>query len=145
MNRLIAMGEVRLSLRLIAKQPILSATIILALATGICMVMIGVTFRDMIVNGKLPYAAGDRFARLVAFDRDGDRVDPDVERYHAFRDRATSFEHVGAAIDRSFTVARSSRSGPRWVRRGRVSSASCSSKRCCWDRSPLRLGPAPPS
>jgi hypothetical protein len=34
MNLPIAMAEVRLSLRLIAKQPILSATIILALATG---------------------------------------------------------------------------------------------------------------
>ena len=32
MNRLISVGEVRLGLRLIAKQPILSATIFLALA-----------------------------------------------------------------------------------------------------------------
>src|SRR5262245_38654165 len=105
MNRLISIGEVRLGLRLIAKQPILSATIILALATGICLVMIGFTFRDVIVNGTLPYQAGDRFARFIAFDRDGDRIDPDIERYHAFRDRSTSFEHVGTAIARSFTVA----------------------------------------
>ena len=47
MNRLISIGEVRLGLRLIAKQPIMSATIILALATGICLVMIGFTFRDV--------------------------------------------------------------------------------------------------
>ena len=105
MNRLISIGEVRLSLRLIAKQPILSATIILALATGICLAMIGFTFRDVLLNHTLPYAAGDRFARLIAFDPEGDPIDPDLERYHAFRDRATSFAHVGAAIDRSFTVA----------------------------------------
>jgi len=67
--------------------------------------MIGFTFWDVVVNSTLPYEAGDRFARLLAFDRDGDRIDPDLERYHAFRDRATSLEHVGAAIRRSFTVA----------------------------------------
>ena len=105
MNRLLSMVEVRLGVRLIAKQPILSATIIMALATGICLAMIGFTFRDLLLNYTLPYAAGDRFARLIAFDRDGDRIDPDVERYHAFRDRAASFEHVGAAVQRSFAVA----------------------------------------
>jgi predicted permease len=104
MNRLISLGDVRLSLRLIAKQPILSATIIMALATGICLVMIGFTFREVIVNRTLPYQAGDRFARFIAFDRDGHRIAPDIERYHAFRDRATSFEHVGTVVERVFTV-----------------------------------------
>lgn len=97
MNLFLSTGEIRLGLRLIAKQPILSATIILALSTGICLAMIGFTFRDVVVNSTLPYQAGDRFARLIAFDREGDRLDPDIERYHAFRDRAASFEHVGTA------------------------------------------------
>ena len=44
MNRLISSGEVRLAFRLIVKQPILSATIILALATGICLATMGFTF-----------------------------------------------------------------------------------------------------
>ena len=40
------MGEARLGLRLIAKQPILSITIILALATGIGFATMGFTVRD---------------------------------------------------------------------------------------------------
>ena len=88
MNRLISIGEVRLAFRLIVKQPILSATIILALATGICFATMGFTFWDELVNSALPYQAGERFARLYVLNRDGGRVDLDLERYHAFRDRA---------------------------------------------------------
>ena len=94
----------RLGLRLIVKQPVLSLTIILALATGICFATMGFTFRDELVNSKLPYQAGDRFARFLVFNRDGGRLDLDLERYHTLRDRATSFEHVGAAAGRPFTV-----------------------------------------
>ena len=107
MGRLIAMGEVRLALRLIVKQPILSATIILALATGICLATMGFTFRDELVNSTLPYQAGERMARLYVLDREGHRLDLDLERYHAFRDRATTFEHVGAVAGRPFTVSHS--------------------------------------
>lgn len=104
MNRLISIGEVRLAFRLIVKQPILSATIILALATGICFATMGFTFWDELVNSALPYQAGERFARLYVLNRDGGRVDLDLDRYHAFRDRATTLEHVGAVGVRPFTL-----------------------------------------
>jgi putative ABC transport system permease protein len=104
MNRFVSMGEVRLGLRLIVKQPILSATVVLALATGICLSTMGFTLRDEIVNAKLPYAGGERFGRLEAQDKDRGRIDLDPERYHAFRDRATSFEHLGAFGARPFTL-----------------------------------------
>ncbi|HYE86157.1 MAG TPA: FtsX-like permease family protein [Vicinamibacterales bacterium] len=104
MNRLISWGEVRLGLRLIVKQPILSVTVILALATGICFATMGYTFREELVNGSLPYAAGDRFARIFALTREGARVDLDIERYQAIRERATSFEYVGAVAVRPFTL-----------------------------------------
>lgn len=104
MNRLISWGEVRLGLRLIGKQPILSATIILALATGICLATMGFTFREELVHSTLPYQAGDRFARLQMLDRDGSRLPVDLDRYHAFRDRATTFEHIGAGTTRPFAV-----------------------------------------
>jgi len=107
MNRLISIGEVRLALRLIVKQPILSGTIILALATGICLATMGFTFRDELVNSTLPYQAGERFARLYVLDREGGRLDLDLERYHAFRDRAATLEHVGAVTGRPFTVSHS--------------------------------------
>ena len=98
------MGEVRLGLRLIVKQPILSLTTILALATGICFATMGFTFREEIVNGRLPYQAGDRMARLYVWNRDDGRIDLDLERYRALRDRATSFEHLGAVGGRPYTV-----------------------------------------
>lgn len=101
------MGEVRLALRLIAKQPILSATIVMALATGIWLATMGFTLRDELVYGKLPYAAGERFGRLEAQNRERERIDVDAERYHAFRDNAHSFDHIGAFAARPFTVAHS--------------------------------------
>jgi putative ABC transport system permease protein len=104
MNRFISMAEVRLGLRLIVKQPILSFTTILALATGICFATMGFTFREEIVNGRLPYQAGDRMARLYVWNRDDGRIDLDLERYRALRDRATSFEHLGAVGGRPYTV-----------------------------------------
>lgn len=104
MNRIISWGEVRLSLRLIARQPILSATIVLALATGICLATMGFTFRDELANAALPYAAGERFMRIEAQDRDRGRIDIDPARYHAFRDRAQTFEHIGAVGVRPFTL-----------------------------------------
>ena len=69
MNRFISIGEVRLGLRLIVKQPILSVTVVLALATGICLSTMGFTLRDEIVNAKLPYAGGERFGRLEAQEK----------------------------------------------------------------------------
>jgi putative ABC transport system permease protein len=104
MNRIISWGEVRLGLRLIVKQPILSLTIILALAMGICFATMGYTFREELVNGTLPYAAGDRFARIFALTREGARLDLDIERYQAIRERATSFEYVGAVATRPFSL-----------------------------------------
>ena len=104
MPRLFSGGELRLAFRLLLKQPILSLTIILALATGICFATMGYTFREELVNGALPYAAGDRFARIFALTREGARVDLDIDRYQAIRERATTFEYVGAVAVRPFTV-----------------------------------------
>src|SRR4051812_27901147 len=105
MSRLISIAELRLGLRLIARQPMMSVTIILALAIGICAAMVGFTAREAVFNSTLPYQAGDRFVRLVAFDRDGNRLNPGIERYHAVRDGATSLEDAGVVIGRTFTVA----------------------------------------
>jgi predicted permease len=104
MGRLISMGEVRLALRLIVKQPILSITIILALATGIAFATMGFTFRDELINSTLPYQAGERFARIYVLNREGRSVSFDLPRYHTLRDRASSFEHVGAVAGRPYTV-----------------------------------------
>ena len=108
MNVPISTGEVRLALRLIVKQPILSTTIILALAVGICLATMGFTLRDEVVNSTLPYQAGDRFIRINILTRESRRLDPAVEVYHAFRDRASTLQHVGAVSGRPFTVTHES-------------------------------------
>src|SRR4051812_47986563 len=105
MNRIISWGEVRLGLRLIAKQPILSATIVLALATGMCFATMGFTFREAMVNATLPFPGGDRFARLNVYDREGGRIDLDLARYHAFAEKAATFEHLGAVGARPFSIS----------------------------------------
>src|SRR6188768_164875 len=104
MNRYISMGEVRLALRLIAKQPILSITIILALATGIGFATMGFTVRDAAINSVLPFPGGERFAQLTVFDRDGGRIPLDLARFHAFLERSEKLEHVGALGSRPFTI-----------------------------------------
>ena len=108
MNRILSWGEVRLGLRLMVKQPVLSATIILALATGICLATMGFTLREALVNGELPFVNGERFARFNVYDRDGGRIDLDLRRYHLFLEKATAFEHIGAVGSRPFTITHQS-------------------------------------
>jgi putative ABC transport system permease protein len=104
MSRWITLSEVRLGLRLIAKQPILSITIVLALATGIGLATIGFTLREAILNGQLPFANGDRFVRLVLHSEADDNVQLDLAAYHAIRDTSKSFVHVGAVGDAEYAL-----------------------------------------
>ncbi len=110
MSRIVSWGEVRLSLRLIIQQPILSATVVLALATGICLATMGFTFREELVNATLPYAAGDRFRRLEAQDKDRGRIDHEPERYHALRDRDVVRPHRRLRREAIYADARPERS-----------------------------------
>ena len=96
MRRWLTSSELRLALRLIAKQPVLSITIVFALATGICLATIGFTLREAMLNSSLPFANGDRFVRLVMHSEADDNVELDLDRYHAIRDTSTSFMHLGA-------------------------------------------------
>ena len=89
MRRWITASEIRLALRLIAKQPVLSLTIVLALATGVCLATIGFTLREAVLNSSLPFANGDRFVRLVMHSEAEDNVDVDLDGYHAIRDTST--------------------------------------------------------
>ena len=104
MSRWITLSEVRLALRLIAKQPILSITIVLALATGIGLATIGFTLREAILNGQLPFANGDRFVRLVLHSEADDNVQLDLDAYHAIRDTSKSFAHLGAVGDGEYAL-----------------------------------------
>src|SRR5687768_2574155 len=104
MSRWITLSEVRLGLRLMAKQPILSVTIVLALATGIGLATIGFTLREAILNSQLPFANGDRFVRLVLHSDADDNVQLDLDAYHAVRDTSRSFVHLGAVGDGEYAL-----------------------------------------
>ena len=96
MSRWITGSEIRLALRLIAKQPVLSLTIVVALATGMCLATIGFTLREAVLYSSLPFANGDRFVRLVMHSEADDNVDVDLDGYHAMRDTSHAFVHLGA-------------------------------------------------
>jgi len=90
--------------RLIAKQPVLSITIVVALATGVGLATVGFTLRDAVLHGSLPFANGDRFVRLVLHSEAEDNVELDLEAYHAIRDTSKSFAHLGAAGGAAFAL-----------------------------------------
>lgn len=104
MSRWITLAEIRLGLRLIAKQPILSITVVLALATGIGLATVGFTLREAILHGQLPFANGDRFVRLVLHSEAEDNVQVDLDGYHAIRDTSKSFAHLGAVGDGEYAL-----------------------------------------
>jgi predicted permease len=104
MSRWITLSEVRLALRLVAKQPILSLTIVLALAIGIGLATVGFTLREAMLYGQLPFANGDRFVRLVLHSDADDNVEVDLDGYHAIRDTSKSFVHLGAVGDGEYAL-----------------------------------------
>lgn len=104
MSRWITLSEIRLGLRLIAKQPVLSLTIVLALAIGIGLATIGFTLREAMLQGRLPFANGDRFVRLVLHSEAEDNVELYLDAYHAIRDTSKSFVHLGAVGDGEYAL-----------------------------------------
>jgi putative ABC transport system permease protein len=104
MSRWITASEIRLALRLIAKQPVLSLTIVLALATGVCLATIGFTLREAALFSPLPFANGDRFVRLVMHSDAEDNVDVDLDGYQAIRDTSKTFVHLGAEGGAEFVL-----------------------------------------
>ena len=104
MNRWVTATEIRLALRLIARQPVLSLTIVLALATGVCLATVGFTLREAVLNSSLPFANGDRFVRLVMHSEAEDNVEVDLDGYHAIRDTSKTFVHVGAEGGAEFAL-----------------------------------------
>jgi predicted permease len=100
----ITLSEIRLGLRLIAKQPVLSITVVLALATGIGLATVGFTLREALLHSQLPFPNGDRFVRLVLHSDAEDNVQLDLAAYHAIRDTSNSFAHLGAVGEGEYAL-----------------------------------------
>ena len=72
----------------------------LALAVGIGMATTGFTLLDSVLFSKLPYPNGDRFVLVeVHSELEAQRSTVEAERLRFFRERASTFEHLGAIRD----------------------------------------------
>lgn len=95
-TRWVSASELRLGLRWIAKQPVMAATAVLALAAGIGLAATGAAVLEATVLSELPFDGTERFVRLRAYAEPGGRQDLDLDRYHRLTQRAGSFAEVGA-------------------------------------------------
>jgi predicted branched-subunit amino acid permease len=66
--------ELRLSLRVLRKQPVVTFTTLLALTVGIGMATTGFTLLDAVLFSRLPFPTGDRFVLVEAYK------EPDAQR-----------------------------------------------------------------
>jgi hypothetical protein len=73
--------ELRLSLRVLRKQPVVTFTTLLALTVGIGMATTGFTLLDAVLFSRLPFPNGDRFVLVEAYK------EPDVQRTGVEADR----------------------------------------------------------
>ncbi len=96
----ISAAELRLAVRLLRRQPVVTLTTVLALAVGIGMATTGFTLLDSVLFSKLPYPNGDRFVLVeVHTEPEAQRSTVEAERFRFFRERASTFEHLGAFRD----------------------------------------------
>ena len=96
----ISAAELRLAVRLLRRQPVVTLTTVLALAVGIGMATTGFTLLDSVLFSKLPYPNGDRFVLVeVHTEPEAQRSTVEAERFRFFRERASTFEHLGAIRD----------------------------------------------
>lgn len=87
--------ELKLALRWMRKQPVTTATAIVALAVGIGLATLGTIVLEATTFATLPVDGGERFFRLRIFQEPGGEIALDAERLRAFREDASSFEVVG--------------------------------------------------
>src|SRR5215210_2035455 len=96
----ISAAELRLAVRLLRRQPVVTVTTVLALAVGIGMATTGFTLLDSVLFSRLPYPNGDRFVVVEVYTEPGaERGSLDAERFRFFRERVTTFEHLGGFRD----------------------------------------------
>src|SRR5215210_2486392 len=67
----ISAAELRLAVRLLRRQPVVTVTTVLALAVGIGMATTGFTLLDSVLFSRLPYPNGDRFVVVEVYTEPG--------------------------------------------------------------------------
>jgi putative ABC transport system permease protein len=93
----LTLTDLRVGLRLLVRQPLMTLTSTLALTVGFCLAIVGFALLDAAFYSRLPFADADRWVRLEA------RVTPRLEpttlepaRFDLLRARGGSFRHLGA-------------------------------------------------
>ena len=93
--RLASAVEVRLALRLIRKQPIMTLTAVVALGTGIGIVAGAYSVFHQGLYGDLPFPNGDRWVTLESFDEGtGRRASLELERIRRIRAGASAVAYL---------------------------------------------------
>jgi putative ABC transport system permease protein len=101
----ISLVDIKLAVRAIRKQPLLSLTSALALATGIGLATTGFTVLDAVLFSRLPFAGGDRFVVIEAYaEPNGGSVLFDGSQFRILADHVTELEHVGATRSGVFNL-----------------------------------------
>jgi putative ABC transport system permease protein len=88
--------DVRLGLRLMYRQPVLTMTAVVALAAGIALATVGFAFMDALLYSRLPFAGGERFVTLQAYEQPGGTlVSLTSHDVAALATQTTRLEHLG--------------------------------------------------
>ena len=86
-----------LALRLIRRQPVLTLTAVLALATGVGMATTGFTFLEAGLRAVLPFNGGDRFVMVDVYEEpEARRAHLTLDQFRTLRSDANAFDHLGA-------------------------------------------------
>jgi len=97
--------EVRLALRMMLRQPVMTVTSIVALGIGIGIAAGGFSVFRQALYSDLPFENGDRWVVIETWDDDtGSRSRLDLERLRAFRASASAFDYIAGAESVEFNV-----------------------------------------
>lgn len=90
--------ELRLALRLLGKQPVMTLTSVVALGVGIGLVAGGYSVFRQGLYGELPFPDPERWVNIESYAAEsGRRAATDLERLQAFRASASALAYLGAA------------------------------------------------
>ncbi|MEK9499641.1 ABC transporter permease [Gaopeijia maritima] len=98
--------ELRLALRLLARQPVMTATSVIALGLGIGLVAGGFSVFRQGIFGELPFADADRWVNIESYAADtGSRTPIDPDRLLTFATEVSQFAYLGEARSESVNIA----------------------------------------
>lgn len=93
----LSMIDLRLGVRMMVRQPLLTLTATVALALGIGLSAVGFAFVEALLFSRLPFEGGDRFVRLRVLQEPEQRaVNLSPDEYHMLAAQGTALEHLGA-------------------------------------------------